>query len=249
MPPAEIVSTPSSSAQRDRGEHRVGVADPDERAERERALVLDARGAAALRPQDPLAADRARRAGVAHRGPVLERELRASPRRSCGPGSAESALNVSRLESVPASRYFAVAGPNERARRSFAAASTAAGSCDGRAPVRAHGDRLEPLGAHHRAEPAAARVAAVVRDGREADQPLARGPDRRDAVGGAEPLAQRRLGLRRRAGPRGRPPARAARRARRRRARSARRRRRGRRSRRCRCPCRRSRSGWRRARR
>ncbi len=47
------------------------------------------------------------------------------------PGSAESALNVRRFESVPASRYLAVAGPNERARRSFAAASTAAGSCTG----------------------------------------------------------------------------------------------------------------------
>ena len=41
------------------------------------------------------------------------------------PGSAESALNVSRLASVPRSRYFAVAGPNERARRSLEAASTA----------------------------------------------------------------------------------------------------------------------------
>ena len=47
------------------------------------------------------------------------------------PGSADSALNESRLESVPRSRYFAVAGPNERARRSFAAARTAAGSATG----------------------------------------------------------------------------------------------------------------------
>ena len=38
------------------------------------------------------------------------------------------ALNASRLASVPSSRYFAVAGPNERARRSRAAASTAGGS-------------------------------------------------------------------------------------------------------------------------
>jgi len=38
------------------------------------------------------------------------------------------ALKASRLASVPSSRYFAVAGPNERARRSRAAASTACGS-------------------------------------------------------------------------------------------------------------------------
>ena len=76
---------------------------------------------------------------------------------------------------------------------------------DGALVRRAHGDRLQPLGAHHRAEPAAARVAAVVRDRGEADELLARRPDRRDAVRRAEPLAQPRLGARRRAGPRGRP--------------------------------------------
>ncbi len=43
-------------------------------------------------------------------------------------GRALIALNASRLASVPSSRYFAVAGPNERARRSRAAASTASGS-------------------------------------------------------------------------------------------------------------------------
>jgi len=43
-------------------------------------------------------------------------------------GSAEIALNASRLASVPSSRYFAVAGPNDRSRRSRAAARTAAGS-------------------------------------------------------------------------------------------------------------------------
>src|SRR5258708_33305499 len=40
------------------------------------------------------------------------------------------ALNASRLARGPSSRYFAVAGPNERARRSRAAASTACGSAD-----------------------------------------------------------------------------------------------------------------------
>ena len=43
-------------------------------------------------------------------------------------GSVLMALKASRLASVPSSRYLAVAGPNDRARRSRAAASTASGS-------------------------------------------------------------------------------------------------------------------------
>src|ERR687890_2844701 len=43
-------------------------------------------------------------------------------------GSVESALKASRFASVPSSRYFAVAGPKERWRRSRAAARTALGS-------------------------------------------------------------------------------------------------------------------------
>src|ERR687888_1280741 len=42
-------------------------------------------------------------------------------------GSVEIALKASRLASVPSSRYFAVAGPKERLRRSRAAASTRCG--------------------------------------------------------------------------------------------------------------------------
>ena len=45
-------------------------------------------------------------------------------------GSAEIALNASRLAIVPISRYLAVAAPNERSRKSLAAASTAAGSAE-----------------------------------------------------------------------------------------------------------------------
>ena len=48
-------------------------------------------------------------------------------------GSAFRRLNVSRLATVPSSRYFAVAGPKERADRSFAAATTPAGSATWRA--------------------------------------------------------------------------------------------------------------------
>src|SRR6266705_6808697 len=43
-------------------------------------------------------------------------------------GRVLMALKASRLASVPSSRYLAVAGPNDRARRSRAAASTAPGS-------------------------------------------------------------------------------------------------------------------------
>src|SRR3954469_20794517 len=43
-------------------------------------------------------------------------------------GSVESALNASRLARVPSSRYFLVAAPNDRVRRSLAAASTPAGA-------------------------------------------------------------------------------------------------------------------------
>src|SRR3954453_585860 len=46
-------------------------------------------------------------------------------------GSVAIALNASRLARVPSSRYFAVAGPNDRVRRSRAAARTARGFAEG----------------------------------------------------------------------------------------------------------------------
>ena len=73
------------------------------------------------------------------------------------PGSAERALNVSRFESVPMPRYFAVAGPNERARRSFAAASTAPGSATGHFAVARTAiafSRLDPITAPSPPRPA-----------------------------------------------------------------------------------------------
>ena len=159
------------------------------------------------------------------------------------PGSAESALNDSRFASVPRSRYFAVAGPNERARRSLEAGEHRLRIGDGAAGRSAHGDGLQPLGAQDGAEAAAAGVAAVVGDRRVAHEPLAGRPDRGDAVRGPELLAQPGLGLRRRQAPQvaGVDHARAVavddQRRRRRRTRRARR------SRRCRSACRRSRSG------
>ena len=193
MPPVEIVSRPSSSQRALACSTSSAIVDADERAERERALVLDARGSAVLAGlQDPLAADRARRAGSAHSGPVLERERGRLAAVVCAPGSAESALNVSRLVSVPSATVFRRRGP-ERAR---AAASTAPGLRD-RAlrRVGAHRDGLQPLGAHDRTEAAAAGVAAVVRDGRVADEALTGRADRGNPVGGSELRAQPGLGL------------------------------------------------------
>src|ERR1700756_3284820 len=78
-------------------------------------------------------------------------------------GSVLMALKASRLASVPSSRYFAVAGPNDRARRSRAAAS----------------DGLDPLAPQPRAQPAAAGVPPVVGDRGVPDAALARRADRR----------------------------------------------------------------------
>ena len=97
---------------------------------------------------DVLAADGAggarRRARPAGRRSALRRRWRPPPR-TCPAwkfrvGRALSRLNVSRLATVPSSRYFAVAGPNDLRDRSRAAATTRPGrrpayaACRGRAP-------------------------------------------------------------------------------------------------------------------
>src|SRR6185437_2742486 len=97
------------------------------------------------------------------------------------------ALNASRLASVPSSRYLAVAGPNERARRSRAAASTACGSAGA------------TLAAARTA--AAAGVPPVVGDGRVPHPALARGPDHGRPPAAAQALPEQPLGLRRRPSP------------------------------------------------
>ena len=192
MPPAEIVSTPSSSASATASSTASGSPMPTS-GPSANALSYSTRA------EPPLLVRRIRSQPIEHDAQESRTAARSSSASSVvsapklWPGSAESALKVSRLESVPASRYFAVAGPKESARSAFEAASTAGRVVDGRAAVGADGDRLEELGAHHRAEPAAAGVAAVVRDRREADELLARRPDRGHPVGGAEPRAQRLL--------------------------------------------------------
>ena len=96
---------------------------------------------------------------------------------------------------MPSSRYFAVAGPNDRSRRSRAA-------CEDRGRVgcrdlrrRADRDRLQVLRAHDRAEAAAAGVPAVVRDRRVPDAALAGRADRGHPPAPAEFAAQLRVGV------------------------------------------------------
>ena len=99
-------------------------------------------------------------------------------------------LNVSRLATVPSSRYFAVAGPNERCDRSLRRGHHAGRvGHRRRAACRATADGLEPLRAHHRPQAAAAGVAAVVADGGVADQVLAGRADDRDVSRGPQALA------------------------------------------------------------
>ena len=105
-------------------------------------------------------------------------------------GSVLIALKASRLASVPSSRYFAVAGPNDRARRSRAAASTASRVGRGDLGRGADRDGLDPFGAQHRAEPAAAGVPPVVGDRGVPDAALARRADRRHPPAAAQPLPQ-----------------------------------------------------------
>ena len=96
---------------------------------------------------------------------------------------------------MPSSRYFAVAGPNERARRSLRRGDHA-GRVGRRDLGRGrHRDGLEALGAEHRAEPAAAGVAAVVADRRVAHAALAGRADRGDPQARPSALAQPGLGV------------------------------------------------------
>ena len=59
----------------------------------------------------------------------------------------------------------------------------------------ANGDRLDVLGAEHRAAAAAAGVTAIVRNRRVANEMLAGRTDRRDAVVSAEVGSNARLGV------------------------------------------------------
>ena len=92
-------------------------------------------------------------------------------------GSAPKRLNVSRLVAVPSSRYFSVAGPNDRFDKSLLIAVSSRGCAHTGRCVPRTAIALMFLRAQHGAAAAAAGMAAVVRDGGVADQALARGTD------------------------------------------------------------------------
>ena len=97
---------------------------------------------------------------------------------------------------MPSSRYFSVAGPNERAERLRRQRDGALRVGHGRAAVAAHGDGLDPLRAQHGPQSAPAGEAAVVADRGERDEPLPRRPDRRDLPLGPDRRPQPGLSLR-----------------------------------------------------
>ena len=74
------------------------------------------------------------------------------------------ALNASRLASVPSSRYFAVAGPNERLAQVLGRRQHRLAVGHRRPGAALHRDRLDVLRAHHGTQTAAPGVPAVVRD-------------------------------------------------------------------------------------
>ena len=103
------------------------------------------------------------------------------------------ALNVNRFARVPSSRYFAVAGPNDRSRRSgpLRAAPAALGPRRdlGRRP---HRDRFDALRTEHGTEATLLRVLVVVGDGGVADLPLPRDADAGDPPRGSTGRRTRR---------------------------------------------------------
>ena len=223
VPPALIVSMPSSSQRCDARSTASRVADAAQRAEREQALVLERAPSLVADRVDVLAADGAGHAArarprVRRRSAPRGERLAASsnvPLWKLRVGSAPKRLNVSRFVAVP---ELAVLRRRraERPLRQIAAERGQLARVRPLAALRpAHGDRLDVLAAQHRAAAAAAGVPAVVRDRRVADRALAGRPDRRDAVVGAEPRAQRRFGLLARRAAQIRRPARAGRRRRR----------------------------------
>jgi hypothetical protein len=190
-------------------EHGVRVGHAAQRAEREDALVLDPHLATAGGRVVVGAADGAGRARGARHAPlgteVLRGELgRLRVARGLEVARRERRERVER-EQVGQRPELAVLGGGRTER---------AGAKVGRGPEDAvrvggthlrdgpDGHGLQELRAEHGPEAAAARMAAVGGDGREADEPLACRPDRGDPPGAAEPAPQSVLGLGRPEAPR-----------------------------------------------
>ena len=159
---------------------------------------------------DVLAADGARHAARAR---LLARRRQLFRRRGSSASSNVPALKVARRQRAEAVEREQIGrgaelavlrgGRTERAFRQVAAERGELARVRPLAPLRAaHGDRLDVLGAEHRAAAAAAGVAAVVRDRGVAHPALAGRADRRDLEVGAEPRAAAPLPSSRQVAPR-----------------------------------------------
>ena len=173
-----------------RAQHRPAVLDAEQRAQREQRLVLETHRLAFGRPEDVLAADRARRAGLATQlvhgvqrlGRDLRRTLEGAVRKVARRQGVEpvegqhvgdgAELAILRRGGTEAPLRQVARGRHEAAR---------VGHLDALRP--AQRDRLEALGSHDRTEAAATRVAAVVGYRGVEDKRLAGHADR----GGPEP--------------------------------------------------------------
>ena len=179
------------------GEHVVGVGHAAQRAEGEHVLVLHPLAAAALAGVDVLAADRAGRAAVAgHPAQLVQllgRQLGAPSKVAAVKLRVGSVRDRVERQQVGQRAQLAVL----RGRRAEAARAQVLGRGQHRRRV-GHGHLgagldqhgLDVLGPEHRAEPAAAGMAAVVADRRVPDTALAGRADRRRAPAAAEPLPQ-----------------------------------------------------------
>ena len=192
---------PSSSHSLDARSTASGSLTPHSEPEREQALVLQADAVLVADRVDVLAPDGAGDAARARPG-VGGADLL---RRDAGGPVERAALKVARRQRAEAiERQQIGRGPElavlggRRTERPFRQVLAVLGQLARVRPLAAlgaaHGDRLDVLAAQHGAAPAAAGVAAVVRDRRVADRVLAGGADRRDLIVGAEPRFQRRFG-------------------------------------------------------
>ena len=205
VPPARDRVEAELVAAARRRQHRVRIADAAQRTRaRTGSRTRPARSPARPRRRRCARSRSCRRRRTARAAGCASRRSSSGempPRRRTSPrlevarrAARRAALKASRFAAVPSSRYFAVAGPRERCERSRAEPRRSSPGCAHPGLDRpAHRDRLEVLGAEHRAQAAASGVAAVVRDRGEAHARLAGRPDRGDPPVAGE-RARRLLG-------------------------------------------------------
>ncbi len=96
---------------------------------------------------------------------------------------------------MPSSRYFSVAGPNDRSERSFASRIgllRVGQRCEAIAP---HGEGLHAFRSEDGTQTAPSGMPPVMADGRKGDELLARRSNHRDLPVGSKPLANSPLCL------------------------------------------------------